>query len=1074
MYRSRHKLRKNILSIINGNSKAMSEPQPPMAEILEFFGVFHALTDEVTEASIAAQVSDCCRTHPTMFFVNQIKFLEMGELENQALYDLYSYLNSRSLSHLLRFILPHLVCEVEDAVAILDRVTTAMMFKVHHIIVMKRIFLCLENWEDKITEDVLYGAYIAYINSTHPSLVLDRDTMLALYKSVNYYSLNFDDQKIQKNAVTAVKILEELRESRDNQLNYALEIYRMRKPDINRLIEVNQEVRERYSDTRVLTQQDLKKAFSKVISNIKKVTPLEFLAAAITVRNANDIALENGMLYRKFTQDINIWSKNTRILLVNPPPLFLLKWLEDEDFRNMDCTILCMDALEYDIVSTHLAAITRDKTEAVLFKNWRRRYSEKGTKPVYGNVMIFSTRTLIEDECALWKIMRIYFEYIECNILELFSSTDLEQVRRPFTRAWELDIGTQIPELIILPQDILRSAEPRRKVMMRIIIDCCDTMKIENITRVGKYRLQKDSKRQLLYRHSTDIQRVDKEFVVRSESIRELYSIASTRTWTSRNEPQCIPFTTELQIWYTLTYPEGRTNPPRVEAYFAPLADTKRLAQKKMDRSNRLVNTIKRTSKIKENDIEHWIESVYPFETITERGRSAGGAAAGKKKVRYVRDEAIASCRAIFEDKLISLKLLWYLYPEISETMNKGDYEIFSRLARSELGAFNLGTAKAEDYDQYIRADKESGEESTGQQLMALSHGLNFALEYGHCYQNVLLELADTRVGEERDRLPEIRKALAKKSFTQLEMRKIYEFAVNQIEQEGAMEYLGVLIRLMTGLEANIVSGFCWDDIQSVSDYGFEQLSVCRQVVNNGSDYDGFRKEYSYRAIPCPSKLSRHIDTQRKLVLKKTPGLTKEQREMLPVVTTSANLANSEHRYQLFSPIDLEKISKLAIQAAGIPDQIIQVPSKKKGVIETNLSHYQGDIFRSNFRFYGLQLARLEEGELDYIIGNKPDTTFESYYLDYTNQAVQYAIWMKLTGWCSGIFRQDLRYVEHSMVHGPSIKKTFRPNGIFTAGAEIYLTAEHRNTIEVEMGSQHGLDGTILWEKPSTSTKVGD
>lgn len=532
-----------------------------------------------------------------------------------------------------------------------------------------------------------------------------------------------------------------------------------------------------------------------------------------------------------------------------------------------------------------------------------------------------------------------------------------------------------------------------------------------------------------------------------------------------RNAPKSVEFTPELKIWYTETFPQNNLQRPRVEVYFAQVLSDQQGVRKKYNRMKRIEGTIKTTTKIEAKDVVAWIKDEYPFAQI--RGRRASDAMVDDvlKPKRTVRDEVIVYCKATFENKAVSLKLLWYLYPKLEEILGAYNYPIWKQMACSDMGILNIRTAMAEDYLQHITT--ENGLTRTKEaRVMVLHQVLKFAVKQGHCYKNVLESIVATQ-DEERKRLAEIRNALSKRTFTPIEMKKIYDFAAHKIDHENGMEYLGVLIRLMTGLESNIVSALSWKDFYTVEIYNFAQYGVRRQLVNNGADYVGFEKEYSYRWIPCPSVLYQHMKKQWERVCKRTVGWTDEQRGNLPIVTRADWLHKEETRYMAFSPIQLEQISKEAVLVAGIPAQVILLSDQNKGTVETNLAHYHGDIFRSNFRFYGLQSVHLEDGELAYLIGNKASTTFEKFYFDYTNPAEQHEMWVKMSSWCETMMTPQMRCVERSVLDVPELENSFMRNGILTAGIQITVESTGNDVIEVELQSKYGLDCTVCREGES-------
>ena len=210
----------------------------------------------------------------------------------------------------------------------------------------------------------------------------------------------------------------------------------------------------------------------------------------------------------------------------------------------------------------------------------------------------------------------------------------------------------------------------------------------------------------------------------------------------------------------------------------------------------------------------------------------------------------------------------------------------------------------------------------------------------------------------------------------------------------GHIEYLGVMLRLLTGLESNTVCALKWKDIVKVPEYGFSKIIVTRQVTNDGKEEKGFDKLEDYLCFPCSFLLQKFLNTQsaktKRIVLDWTNFVD------LPVVTTAENLQSNKTRYSAFPPSNLDRLCREVISSLGIPDHIIEIPDKEKGTKETNLSHYGGDFFRENFRYWALNKAKFSIDEVLYLIGNKPETTFGIFYCDYLNDASQLVLYTKM------------------------------------------------------------------------------
>ena len=84
------------------------------------------------------------------------------------------------------------------------------------------------------------------------------------------------------------------------------------------------------------------------------------------------------------------------------------------------------------------------------------------------------------------------------------------------------------------------------------------------------------------------------------------------------------------------------------------------------------------------------------------------------------------------------------------------------------------------------------------------------------------------------------------------------------------------------------------------------------------------------------------------------------------------------------SPYKLSQNCKKEIENLNIDTNIITIPKKDGGTIETDLSKYAGDIFRSNY-IYRLTKAMLSADDIRFLTGRKRATTVGQYYLDYNS-----------------------------------------------------------------------------------------
>lgn len=224
-------------------------------------------------------------------------------------------------------------------------------------------------------------------------------------------------------------------------------------------------------------------------------------------------------------------------------------------------------------------------------------------------------------------------------------------------------------------------------------------------------------------------------------------------------------------------------------------------------------------------------------------------------------------------------------------------------------------------------------------------------------------------------------------------MKQAYRFAVSRL-REGRLEYIGVLLRLLTGLSANVICGLKWKDILNIESYGIRKLIITRQAVNDGSAYRGFESLEDYLCFPCSNALSRHLEEASQLTKKLYPAFSSF--DEWPIVRQSEALNRRGGGKAMYAPRELESLCRQLIRELQLPDWIVTIPDQGEGTKETNLNSYGGDFLRENFRFWTLSYAGMTNDETAYLIGNTPETTFGRYYCDYLNDASQYLLHVKL------------------------------------------------------------------------------
>lgn len=388
--------------------------------------------------------------------------------------------------------------------------------------------------------------------------------------------------------------------------------------------------------------------------------------------------------------------------------------------------------------------------------------------------------------------------------------------------------------------------------------------------------------------------------------------------------------------------------------------------------------TRKHTTRLKQNEITYWLENSYPFSTVQARRNHAemtGSNVSELKDAYTIREQIIALCSDYWKGKNIALKTLWYIFPNLQDLYNPSDYHKLVELMLSDIGQYRPTELSAQECAHVLfHLYPTETQDALWRRFCILERLLRQGTAYGYCTTNELYSAVHER--DIRNKLfSQVRSALVKKHFTLEEMQSAYHLILDHI-RNGKTEYIGVLIRLMTGLESNIVAGLKWEDFRTVEDFGIYQFVITHQLTNDGKTVKGFASLHDYRCIPCCRSLEKILLAYRESMLTQAGSL--HQLLLSPIVQPP--LTAGRKYGSSITPRDLEIRCKSILQQLHLPDKLIEIPTKDNGSIETNLNRYSGNFFRENFRFWVSTYAKLSGDEVQYLLGNRPDTTFGQFY----------------------------------------------------------------------------------------------
>ena len=936
-----------------------------------------------------------------------------------------------SLEEFLRFVVSDLVADVQGLLSFYhDELHSDILLLTHHI---NQIWFLLFNRDDariSKSDDVYHHGLF------HP----DNPTLLRLYRWYCDSEKNRDLRLKQKQFeriikciyvfpidfnVLQIKPVGYKREDLDRLIDILgnqLELSRQQQIQLCSLFFVeNKQAKGFQQDETVLRffalkdSVERKKLFQKALSILAKIPPLDALAA-ISVRrrrskrhgthfgeqvySPNDVPLENSLIYPLFTSTVGpIRPEEHPVALVTvllPSVFFVRKWLADSMLHKQPVCFVLESSTESKLISYYFQEgsyryVDKSNVTFTDLSTWRDQLQAGQLSLTGTKLLAFFCGAPVEEQSEIVRLL--YDRAANMELTLLLGSYEFDQARSPFSPVMA-EPRFCFRSIELLPQGINNSAIPRRKLLICAELTEQPSSEQRPIALISD-ELNVDLKTQAVVRGALKkLQSEPQDLADLDQSSRQIFREEILRKDSSGRERVpafSMPFTPDLTIWCSKTYPKENINRPRLEAYFCAVTPPGKTERGFTARGEVLKQTRKHTTKLSDLEVPAWLLMEFPF-SIVRRRRSRGKKELGSFIVS-IREEAIDYYSEALSGENLAIKTFWYLYPNLEDLYSTREYELLSTMSKeTEIGMLRVQDVTAADVERILESSfpNESGE-LLYRKFVILSTMMDKAVEYGFCDRNPLEQTIRDKI--KRDKLfAQVRRALTKKHFTQGEFRLLYKTAAERLHQ-GRVEYIGILFRLLTGLGSNVVCGLKWKDLIAVKDYSINKLVITRQTTNDGSAYQGFTSLEDYLCFPCSDLLMAH--------LKEANELTKAQFQAFsdigewPIIRRSDE-ANRRGGQRAFAPRELERLCKELLSELKLPDRIVMIPDLGNGTKETNLNTYGGDFFRENFRFWTLRYAGMTNDETAYLIGNTPVTTFGRFYCDYLNDASQYLLYVKL------------------------------------------------------------------------------
>lgn len=780
------------------------------------------------------------------------------------------------------------------------------------------------------------------------SLPLSYDCNLSKRKFLNIYMavtrISFDgmDTKICKEAQKAVSELFLLNKSRDSLIHI-----------LDTLIET------KLADYTASLFTDSNEEFLVMDAVLGRVTALlkrnrkrwfETLCALCRDPEYNDINLENKFIYYRFTSNIDIYGDIPSVNIIEPAPFFIQKWLEDTYmidvkttfvFRNKHICNICKRLLNIPKYS-NISFITYDE------------YLSGSVNSLGDMLLIFGNH--IDAVEKKEQLLNSIQDNIRDEHFVGYFDSDIN-IGNTKSAIHSALCNGEIECIDLLPSGLIDCTKPERKMYVALRYGYTEEKPEIDVF----YRsLVRDSDYQGIAVKPYSMRVSKEQFWNESNALRKNFRVFEESTLQTtdqkRKKPAIFDFSPELCIAVSI-FSRGN-NKTQIRARMCFLTEGKPTAIWESKYEPRSIPA----------DIETWAKKQYPY--VQDRKEKNG--------VKDIRKIVSEDAREQFKGRPISVKSCIYFYPEIENRLSQSLIELLDVIVYSEIAEMRLDKLSSEWIDSYLLSmvDRNHVIPINGI-LKILDEIYKAGIANGHCRYNPIESMKQTSK-DRYDEIDEVNSAIGKRFLDLDEIKVIIKKCKWEIN-EGNTQYIAVLIRMLTGLEANMISALTWRDLIKVSDEGmdFYQLRIEKRASNDGKAIMPLMKKEHVRTIPLQKQLTKILLNEKNRRLAEQhdiAGVAFMEQAIIPGPIVTNNVKSA------ISPASINSICRQLIRDLNIHENYIDVPENEYGVTSVDLNSYRGDILKNSFRHYLVRESRLLHGDLNYLLGiAAPNTAYQNY-----------------------------------------------------------------------------------------------
>ena len=816
-----------------------------------------------------------------------------------------------------------------------------------------------------------------------------------------------------------------------------------------------------------LSDQEIKEVYTQVIPAVLRSLPLDVACKlylgkktsfvdvsgstkqTVAVERDNDILLETGFIRDMFASIVKSSTAQGNLLIIFPSPFFIREWDFDDDLvdKNVDFIIENNDYKEILIrhfTDSNYSTGVHDYFGFYTLEEWLALQDVK--EKSYSDVLV------VEKEGFFYDKLTTALKRQTGNIHVYALSTDSSFSQRG-AFAYELGQGTtyKFDDVLLIPKGKVLDSTSAIKCFWSASKRMSD---MDASTKV----LRAISIHNSIVLAPGSIEKVDIEEFVHGSFSQKNKSVKSLRTFISeklketknpKSRDNAVPlrFSRELTIWYSLSQSTRDSAKVRPCVYFKTISRNGRA-------SMQLKGTVRLCKEMYPEAVKSYVRDVYPYEPFKK----------GADKI-VPQNSVVEEYAESYIGHSVSLKTALFLHPEWKDSVTPTVWSQLVTLSNDEMISFStIDELSEDDYSDRIVAVFPGKRDSVISAIViGLSRIIQKAVEIGYATKNPVKELA-TKSGKSERAFLIMRHNLAKKTFTKKEYSTMYNDLLSRIKEVETGEkgiLVGALIRLVTGIESNILCALTWDDFAYLEDFGIYVFQLYRQIPSGGGKPKLLDDENDFRCIPCPPYLSRIILKWKELFLAR---YTEDNVSLIPILS---NPLDSKSVISHMRPYDLEGELQEMVGKLGLPKDIVTLPNIDGEMKDSDINIFRGDIFRENFRYWALMHAGFTTDEVAYCLGNRPETIFAINYCDFLNEGSLFVLYLKFRR-LESLLNQYDETVRHLYMNIEDQEShLIKSSGSFPLQLEIEVEPDEEGNIILSLVSEDQLCDSNKDEKSS-------